>query len=130
MSPTLLVIRSLGLASIAMVIALLGGVSASFDVAGFVAIVGAILYTIISELLLRRKLFGKIGGGPIRWYADLLINETALAAVLNASAFALFGWTAGGWVAIIGAVAGWLLLTWDTLRSLLSRISMFLDMHQ
>lgn len=130
MTHTLFFVRIFGLASIASVIALLGGVSASIYGAGLVAFVGAILYTTISERLLRRKLLGKIGGSPISWYTVHLVNETVVAALLTWGAMALFGWTAGGLVAILGGVAGWILLTWDTLGSLLPLIAMLLAVRR
>lgn len=126
MSPKLFVVRIVALPIIAALIALLGGLSATFYGAAGAAFLGALVFTMVSERLLRHKLMGKIGGSPISWYFVHLLGETATLALLTWGAFALFGWTASGWVAIIGGVAAWLLLTWDTLRSWLPLIPLWL----
>ena len=125
-SPKILGIRVIALPIIATVVALLGGISATFYGAAGVAFLGALVFTMVSERLLRQKLMGKIGGSPISWYFVHLVGETATFALLTWGAFAIFGWSAAGWVAIAGGVAIWLVLTWDTLASWLPLIPLWL----
>jgi len=126
MSPKFFAVRIVALPIIAAVIALLGGISATFYGAAGVAFLGALIFTMVSERLLRQKLMGKIGGGPMSWYFVHLVGETATIALLTWGAFAIFGWTASGWVAIAGGAAAWVLLTWDTLASWLPLIPLWL----
>lgn len=126
MNVKLFIFRIFGLPIIAALAVAFGGIQASIFGAALLAFPVALLFTAVSERLFRQKLMGKIGKDPIAWYFMHLVYESALIALLFWGAFAIFGWSAAGWGAIIGGAAAWILLTWDTLGSLLPLIPLWL----
>lgn len=125
MSPKILLFRIIALPAIAALVIFFGGISASMLGAVLLAFVAALLFTAVSERVFRQMLFGRFATVLGAWFVHLAL-ETVFIAALCLGVFALFGWQANGWVAIAGGAAVWLVLTWDTLGTLLPLIALWL----
>lgn len=90
---------------------MLGAITSSWWAAPLIGFAFALVFTLISERLLRQKLMGMIGKTPLAWYAVHLLAESITIIALAWLSSLLFG---------INAVPGWsftvmALLTWGYL---------------
>ncbi|MDX1986245.1 MAG: hypothetical protein SFV17_06130 [Candidatus Obscuribacter sp.] len=88
-----------------------GAITSSWWAAPLIGFGVALVFTFVSERLLRQKLMGKIGGGVLSWYTVHLIGETLTIAALVWLCSILFGMgKVPGWTYTILALATWVYL--------------------
>lgn len=123
--------RLIAMPILAALIAFFGGFTASLIGAAVFGLLGAIVYTQLDERLIRRRLFGKIGTNPLVWWVTHAVYETIAIALISFGAFAIMGWHVGTiWVAVVGALFGWVWLTSETLGNIMPLLMLLSSMRR
>ncbi|HEY9788028.1 MAG TPA: hypothetical protein V6D17_21750 [Candidatus Obscuribacterales bacterium] len=127
MKPRAFFIRLAGLPILATVASLVGAVTSSWWAAALMGFLGAIVFTFVSERIVRGLLFGKIGAGPLAWYFVHLLEETAAIALIAVIFSFLFGASIGGTLAFsIMAFVIWVFLCKEMLGNIGALLPMWL----
>jgi hypothetical protein len=108
LSPRTFGIRVVVTPCLAVAASLFSAITSSWWAAALMGFFGALLFTLVSERLLRGLLMGKIGKSPLSWYFVQLVGETVTIAVIALLFSLAFG------AAIAASTAFWVFsgITW------------------
>lgn len=122
------VARIVAVPVVAVVASVAGAITSSWWAAALMGFVGTLLFTFMSERVLREKLFGKLGSSPMAWYTVHLLGETAVVALIAA----LFHFVAGASVAngtyfIVAALIIWVAFCYEMIGKIFGLLPFWLQ---